>query len=261
VDAFEGFLRRLDFGPAIALALLENVVVFLLAVGGGALVTRWFAHRPLARPPRLTRVEVLIAAGTVVVNAAVTVAGFALFRAGILRVSAATGFRVALDVVFLFLVMDAAMYALHRLAHVAALFPLGHRLHHRFDRPRALDLFVLSPLESLAFGVLWLAVITAYTPTWLGMGIYLGINVVFGTLGHVGVEPLPDAWTRWPVLRQLATTTFHAQHHHDPGSNFGFYTVVWDRCFGTLSPVYEARFGRPLDDATAPEEPVTNRPV
>jgi sterol desaturase/sphingolipid hydroxylase (fatty acid hydroxylase superfamily) len=28
----------------------------------------------------------------------------------------------------------------------------------------------------------------------------------------------------------------HARHHEGPTQNYGFYTLVWDRLFGTLAP-------------------------
>ena len=55
-------------------------------------------------------------------------------------------------------------------------------------------------------------------------------------------------WARTPVLRQIGSSSFHARHHQDLGGNFGFYTLLWDRLFGTLAPGYEAGFGR-LPDA------------
>jgi sterol desaturase/sphingolipid hydroxylase (fatty acid hydroxylase superfamily) len=63
-------------------------------------------------------------------------------------------------------------------------------------------------------------------------------------VGHLGVEPLPRAWIRWRVLRVLGTSTFHAGHHQDRDVNFGFYTLIWDRLFGTLDPSYGASFAR-----------------
>jgi sterol desaturase/sphingolipid hydroxylase (fatty acid hydroxylase superfamily) len=77
------------------------------------------------------------------------------------------------------------------------------------------------------------------------MLIYLTVNTLFGVLGHVGVEPLPDAWARWPVLRRIGTSTFHARHHQQPGTNYGFYTALWDRIFGTLDPDYAKGFAKP----------------
>jgi hypothetical protein len=118
----------------------------------------------------------------------------------------------------------------------AALFLVGNTL----------ILFALNPVETLSFGGLWLAVIAVYPASWLGMSVYLVLNVAFGTVGHVGVEPLPRAWVRWPILRHIGTSTFHAQHHARRGTNFGFYTLVWDRLFRTLDPEYEATFATPL---------------
>jgi sterol desaturase/sphingolipid hydroxylase (fatty acid hydroxylase superfamily) len=241
VDAIDGFLRGLPWWEATLLLLAQNVVVFALSLAGGGLVARTFAHRRVAAPPPpLSRIEVAAAAGAILINTAVTVAGYALWRAGIVHFRNDFGPRAWLDVVVLLGVMDLAMYVLHRVAHVRLLFPLLHAFHHRFDRPRPLTLFALNPAETLSFGALWLVVITLYSASWLGMSVYLVLNVAFGTLGHVGVEPLPARWARLPLVRHLGTSTFHAQHHAHKEHNFGFYTVVWDRVFGTLDPAYDA---------------------
>jgi lathosterol oxidase len=138
-----------------------------------------------------------------------------------------------LDVAVLFVAMDFLMYVFHRVAHLRWLFPLVHATHHHYDRPRPLNLFVLNPAEVLGFGGLWLGVLCLYPATWAGILIYLTINLIFGTLGHLGVEPFPRAVARWPVLRHLGSSTFHADHHGDRDVNFGFYTDVWDRLFRT----------------------------
>jgi sterol desaturase/sphingolipid hydroxylase (fatty acid hydroxylase superfamily) len=72
--------------------------------------------------------------------------------------------------------------------------------------------------------------------------IYLSLNLIFGTLGHVGVEPFPKSWARWRIVRQIGTSTFHAEHHLQRQYNFGFYTLLWDRLFGTMDPRYEQQF-------------------
>ena len=77
-----------------------------------------------------------------------------------------------------------------------------------------------------------------------GLFGYLTLNVIFGTLGHSGVEPLPAAWKSIPFLNLIGTSTFHAEHHEHPRYNFGFYTLIWDKLFGTLDPAYEARFSK-----------------
>jgi sterol desaturase/sphingolipid hydroxylase (fatty acid hydroxylase superfamily) len=244
LEAVIAWLRSLPFGIAAMVLFAENTVVFGLALAFGALVARMFARRrAVGTPGPITHLELAVAAGSVVLNTVVTLAGFLLWRAGIVRFRDDVSLWAAVDVIVLLFAMDLAMYVLHRVAHRPWLFPLLHRLHHRFDRPRPLTLFVLNPAETLSFGGLWLAVIAIYPSSWLGMSIYLALNVAFGVLGHVGVEPFPRAWVKWPALRHVGTSTFHAQHHADPEHNFGFYTLVWDRLFGTLSPEYDARFG------------------
>jgi lathosterol oxidase len=140
-------------------------------------------------------------------------------------------------------VMDLLMYLLHRVAHTQPLYTLLHQFHHQYDRPRPLTLFALSPVENLAFGGLWLTVISVYHASWLGMSMYLMLNVFFGAVGHLGVEPFPQGWARKPLLRNLAGGSFHAQHHQDRKHNFGFYTLFWDRLLGTLRPDYELNYG------------------
>src|SRR5262249_38061749 len=77
--------------------------------------------------------------------------------------------------------------------------------------------------------------------------VYLVLNVAFGTVGHLGGEPLPARWSDIPVLRYLAGSTFHARHHQALATNFGFYTVIWDSLFGTLHPYCWRQFGRLRD--------------
>ncbi len=237
MSALLDLFARLSAVDAAVRLLALNVLILALCVGGGEILVRAFGHRRAAPPPPpLTAHEVVLAASAVLLNTAVSMAGWALWRAGIIVVRTDTGLRAVLDALILLVVMDLAMYALHRLAHARILFPLVHATHHRYDRPRPLSLFVLSPAEVLGFGGLWLVVLFACSPAWIGVLGYLALNAAFGAVGHLGVEPLPAAIARAPVLRHLGTSTFHAGHHQDPDHNFGFYTDVWDRLFGTRKP-------------------------
>lgn len=238
------WLRSAPLWQAVGVLLLENVLIFLLAVALGSWLVRRFQARPVALPPHpLERGEIAVAASNVVLNTAVTIVGLFLWRAGIIRFRTDVGWRAWLDVLALLAIMDFAMYVLHRLAHHRWIFPLMHRMHHTYDRPRPLTLFILNPVENLAFGGLWLVVITLYRSSWLGMSVYLALNVLFGMIGHLGVEPLPPTWVKIPALRWVAGSTFHARHHQDVASCYGFYTAIWDRAFGTLRSDYWTEFG------------------
>lgn len=238
--------------PLAALVLLaENLIIFGLALAAGQIAIRAFAKRRVAAPPDpIGRTEILLAATTVILNTAVTLAGLYLYRLGLIRFRTDMGARALLDVLILLLAMDVLMYFLHRVAHHPLFYGLAHFLHHRYERSRPLTLFALHPLETAAFGGLWLAVLCVYTPSLLGMSIYLALNVAFGVIGHLGVEPLPDRVRQLPVLRYIAMAGFHARHHEAQIHNYGFYTLVWDRLFGTL-----ARQDRAPVASPAPAEP------
>ena len=242
---FIEWLRHAPNSVAAPLFLIENVIIFGMAVAGGELLARTFARKRVAlEPPPLSRKEMALAITTILLNTVVTWAGWVLWKLDIIRFRTDFGWRAWLDIPILLVVMDFAMYLLHRLAHHPLLFPLLHRMHHDYERVRPMTLFILNPVETLSFGMLWLTIITIFPPSWLGMSVYLMLNVAFGTIGHLGVEPVPAAVARNPVAGWLAGSTFHARHHHDPHINFGFYTLIWDRLFRTLEKRYLENYGR-----------------
>jgi sterol desaturase/sphingolipid hydroxylase (fatty acid hydroxylase superfamily) len=115
---------------------------------------------------------------------------------------------------------------------------------------------VLNPFETLGFGTLWLSLLVIYPAAWLSIIIYLTLNIVFGLVGHLGVEPMPGQWIRLPVSRYVSTSTFHAEHHLDKDHNYGFYTLIWDHLFGTLSPDYAHDFQAARNGKIVPVEGV-----
>ncbi len=231
LDAF----ARMSTGEAVGWMALENVLLFALVLGLGDMLVRVFRTRAVGpAPDPLEFLEVVLALCCVALNTLVTYVGWRLWRTGWIVIRRDLDMRAVIDVIALMLMMDLGMYVTHRLAHVRCIYPWVHATHHRYDRPRPLDLFVLNPLEVLGFGALWLAVLWMYRSSWLGIVVYLALNLLFGMVGHLGVEPLPESWRRGRVLRYLGTSTFHAGHHHDRAGNFGFYTLIWDRWFGTL---------------------------
>ncbi|HEY7123871.1 MAG TPA: sterol desaturase family protein [Ktedonobacterales bacterium] len=236
-------LQTMSLAQAALWALVINIAQFLLALGVGHLLLILYKQKPTSPPPDpISPAEVVLAGACVVLNALVLFVGTILWRDSLIQVRREVDWRVLLDVVVLFFAMDFAMYVLHRAAHQRWLFPLIHATHHRYENPRPLTLFVLNPFEVMSFGLLWLVLLVVYPSSALGIVIYLLFNLVFGLLGHLGVEPMPGAWLAIPVARQVSTSTFHAEHHRDKAHNFGFYTLIWDRLFRTLSPAYEPDF-------------------
>lgn len=233
------FMATTDAQGAAFWLLMQNILQFAMClIVGQVLVMLFAARRTIAAPDPIERREVLLALSCIVLNTMVAVGGWFLWRAGVIKINKDLGLWTVVDVVLLLVAMDFLMYVTHRICHHPMLFPWVHQTHHIYDRPRPLTLFVLNPVEIFGFGSLWLLVLAAHTWSWMAIVVYLLLNAAFGTLGHLGVEPFPNIWTRIPVLGRLTTSTFHGQHHQEKDFNFGFYTDIWDRMFGTLHHAY-----------------------
>ena len=223
VEAFQ----TMSLSATIAVALAINIAMFVVSLAGGHFLIHRYGNRRCADPPPpLTGAEIVMSIICVALNSAVLVAGVALLQHGWLRVIVEfPWWRPVVDVVVLTAAMDLAMYVLHRLAHWRRIYYWLHGPHHAHRHPRPLTLFVLHPAEVVGFGSLWLIVICVYPASWLGMTLYLALNLAFGTIGHLGVEPYPEGWTRNRWTKWISTSSFHAGHHLTPEHNFGFYTT------------------------------------
>lgn len=213
--------------------LVENVLLTVVVLyAGRVLLKKWGG--PLATPYEYTRREWVMCGLTNVLNTVVTYAGFWLWKEHIIVIRTDISWRMLPDFLLLFFAMDLLMYLFHFLIHKTFLYKAVHQLHHMAVDPRPIDLFILHPVETLSFGALWLALLTMYAFNVYAILFYLTVNLMFGLAGHLGMEPLPARMQQLPVVRWLGTSTFHHNHHQDLAHNFGFYTSVWDRLFGTL---------------------------
>lgn len=223
--------------------LMQNILQFVLCVGGGILLLKLFSARRIYQAPApLSSGEIWLSIVCVVLNSVVAFAGWYLWKLEIIQISREVGWYSIVDVLALLLMMDFLMYATHRVVHLPGIYSWVHRTHHLFEDTRPLSLFVLSPLEVFGFGALWLIVLSLYKASWLGIVVYLLLNAAFGALGHIGVEPFPSNWLKIPIISKLTTSTFHAQHHKEIDSNFGFYTDIWDNLFGSINDKYRTTF-------------------
>ncbi|WP_342328230.1 sterol desaturase family protein [Pedobacter sp. FW305-3-2-15-E-R2A2] len=221
--------------PAIYLwpvFLLENVLITVLVLWSGRVIQQRFS--PLAIPAyTYSRKEWLICGLTNLLNTVVTYIGYWLWKNAFIGISTEVSVFILIDFLILFLAMDLLMYVFHYIIHKTWLYKAIHGLHHEAVNPKPIDLFVLHPLETISFGALWLLLLLLWTFNLYAIIIYLMINVLFGMIGHLGMEPLNATLRNKPLLKYLGTSSFHHQHHQDIDHNFGFYTSIWDRLFGT----------------------------
>lgn len=211
------------------LFLAENVLLTFIVLFSGRMI-----QRREGSDPAYTRRDWLICGMTNVLNTVVTYAGFWLWKHGLIVIRVELSWRILTDFLLLFFSMDLLMYLFHFLIHKTVLYRLIHGLHHEATDPKPIDLFILHPVETMSFGGMWLLLLLLLPFNWYAILIYLTVNLVFGMMGHLGMEPLPVRWRGSWVMRGLGSSTFHHDHHRDVDHNFGFYTTIWDRMFGTL---------------------------
>lgn len=237
------YFRSLSWQTALPLFFIENLLVILFAVGFGYVLQQLFGKHilPGMTFDGVTRREILLASMTLVMNTLITHAGFLLWQAGVIQIGEEISLKVVLDFSVLFIGMDFLMYVFHYAIHKTVLHTYIHQLHHQYEAPQPIDLFVLHPIETAGFGSLWLLLIFVYPASFAAVSTYLALNVLFGVLGHSGVEPFPAAWAEAPILKYIGSSSFHFQHHQNGKYNFGFYTSLWDHLFGTYAQLPEEK--------------------
>lgn len=167
---------------------------------------------------------------TIVCNCLVLLLGVFLWKNNLIKLDpyfSATS--IVLETIVLILLMDFCMYLFHYAAHLQLVYKILHRKHHEHVNTNFLSLFVLHPIETIGFGLMILALLICYDFSVVSIAFYLFINLVWGTIGHLNREFFPSKFNTYFV----GTTQFHNQHHVDESKNFGFYTSIWDRLFGT----------------------------
>ena len=239
------FLESCTWQQAVAFFAAANGVSFGVSVAGCRALSMVFRTRQIFEETEpLRRLDVVAAVSAVFLNALISVLGWFLWRNGWIVLDEGGVLDSLWDCFFMLMAMDLGMYIFHRLAHWRPIYDRIHNFHHRHETTNPISLFVLHPFEVVGFGLLMIGFLVIYPMTVLGLVAYLSLNVIFGTVGHSGVEPFPRFFASVPILKYLGTSTFHASHHEQPGYNFGFYTLIWDRLFGTLDPSYDRRFAR-----------------
>ena len=213
------------------LFLIENFVVALAAITIGFS----FDGLLLNMKQLITKEEIYWSCSTVFFNTLVTLAGYKLFQQGIIVFNLEFSlWEILIDFVVLILTMDFLMYIFHWAIHKLSIIYKYHDLHHRYNTPTAISLFVLHPVEVIGFGSLWLCLLAIGGLSIYATMLYLVFNVAMGIIGHLRKEIIPAVMKEHFIFQWLANTGFHVDHHQHEASNFGFYTKFWDRIFGTL---------------------------
>jgi sterol desaturase/sphingolipid hydroxylase (fatty acid hydroxylase superfamily) len=142
------------------------------------------------------------------------------------------------------LLHDFYFYWMHLFMHLPGVYERVHKVHHLSTNPSPLAAFAFHPLEAVieALAIWVIALIIPIHPVALiAVGLY---SIATNVMGPSGYELLPRGLAQHPVFGWLNTATSHNQHHRTFNYNFGLYTLLWDRLFGTLHPHYVGLYQR-----------------
>lgn len=215
----------------IVFGLTVNIFLYLFSIGLYLFIDKTCHKKSLSDLNHpVSRSDLYVSFLTIICNCLVMLIGVFLWKNAWIEVGSSLSPVLVLSEVFaLILLMDFFMYLFHYAAHLPWAYKLLHRKHHEHVNTNFLSLFVLHPAETIGFGLMILALLVFYNFSVVSITFYLMINLVWGTIGHLNKEFFPARFDRLFV----GTTRFHNQHHRDETKNFGFYTSIWDRLFGT----------------------------
>lgn len=215
----------------IVFSLIINVFLYLFSIGLYLFIEKTCPKSRLQEKNHpITASDFYLSILTIACNCLVLLLGVFLWKNGWIEVgNKESAVGIVSEVVALLLVMDLLMYFFHYAAHLPFVYKLLHGKHHEHISTNYLSLFVLHPLETIGFGMMMLILLICYPFSVVSISIYLLLNLIWGTIGHLNREFFPAKFDRY----WIGTTRFHNQHHLDESKNFGFYTSIWDRLFGT----------------------------
>lgn len=227
---FESCLQQLSQYNLLSLSiffLIENLVLFYLSIIIGKLIE--------PENTILNKTDIKWLTSTVICNTFITLLGYELYHFGIMKVDFSSSILAIIsDILLLVLLMDFFMFCFHYLVHKLKWFYPIHKLHHIHVETSVYSLYVLHPIETLGFGIIWLFLISILEFNYLSIIVYLILNLSYGIFGHLKTDVFPKFWYKNYFTKWLSTTKFHSNHHKNESHNYGFYFTIWDKIFKTI---------------------------
>lgn len=160
---------------------------------------------------------------------------------------------IALEFLIYFFVYDFGFYVVHRLIHIEPLYTWIHKTHHQSTTPNPLSSASMNPLEGILEGLVIPLILAIFTFHEASMVLLIPFTILMGLYVHCGYEVVPRWWYKHPATSWIITPMFHDQHHQYFTANYGAFTTIWDRVFGTVRPRFYKDFDK-LKGNTLQEE-------
>lgn len=142
----------------------------------------------------------------------------------------------------LFLMHDFYFYIMHRIMHHPSVFKFIHLVHHKSTNPSPWAAYAFHPLEAIIEQ--GIVVIFYFTlPIHIShLAIFFLFSIIYNVYGHLGYELYPKGFNKNWFGKWINTSINHNQHHQFFKGNYGLYTLIWDRIFGTIRKDYDGQF-------------------
>lgn len=154
----------------------------------------------------------------------------------------AAWYVVLFEFALFFFVFDFYFYAVHRAIHTKPLYRWVHLTHHRSLTPNPASYASMTPLEGIAEGMIIPIFLTCFTVHETSTYFILPFASLMGLYVHCGYEFAPRWWYQLRATKWLITPTYHDQHHQFFTCNYGAFTSIWDRVFGTIRKNFDDDF-------------------
>lgn len=229
------YLHQTNLLELILVGLIINFGIYFCSIGLYMLLSLLPKTETLGEQQEIHSSDIILSLITVLGNTFVFIIGVLLWKYGVIILSLnISSLQLLKEVFIMTVVMDFLMYVFHRAVHLLKQFRGIHALHHTHESTNMFSLFVLHPIECIGFGFMMLGVLYVFSFSAIGISLYLLLNSLWGTIGHLNHTILPKSWLKLAERLHLGTSEFHYLHHQNPDYNFGFYTSFWDALFGTL---------------------------
>lgn len=142
----------------------------------------------------------------------------------------------------MFIMHDLFFYIIHRMMHHPAIFKYVHLVHHQSVNPSPWAAYAFHPLEAIAEQGIVVIFYFAFPIHITHLAIFFLFSIIYNVYGHLGYEIYPRGFNKTLIGKWINTSTNHNQHHQYFKGNYGLYTLIWDRLFGTIRSDYDERF-------------------
>ncbi len=146
----------------------------------------------------------------------------------------------AFTFVWMFFLHDFYFYVTHRLMHHPKVFPIVHLTHHKSNNPSPWTAYAFNPLEAVVEAGILTVFAFSIPIHRSAIFIYMLFQISYNIYGHLGFEIFPANFHKHWLGKWLNTAVAHNMHHKYSVKNYGLWTVIWDRVFGTMHPQYDA---------------------